>query len=89
MQVRLTRSTASVDPLALGAAPLPLEEAGGLPDRRTAYRFEDYAARTVAALGDPADMWVTLDEPWCSSFLGYGGPEVDATTTQLSQYPAP
>ena len=52
--------------------PQPLEDAGGWPDRRTAYRFEEYAARTVAALGDLADTWVTLNEPWCSSFLGYG-----------------
>ncbi|RXZ68440.1 GH1 family beta-glucosidase [Agromyces albus] len=52
--------------------PQPLEDAGGWPVRATAERFADYAGRTVAALGDLADDWITLNEPWCSSFLGYG-----------------
>lgn len=52
--------------------PQPLEGAGGWPVRATAERFADYAERTVRALGDLADDWVTLNEPWCSSFLGYG-----------------
>lgn len=52
--------------------PQPLEDAGGWPERATAERFADYAERTVRALGDLADEWVTLNEPWCSSFLGYG-----------------
>ena len=52
--------------------PQPLESAGGWPARETAYRFADYARRTVQALGHLADEWVTLNEPWCSAFLGYG-----------------
>lgn len=52
--------------------PQPLEDAGGWPVRETAERFADYAERTVRALGDLATDWVTLNEPWCSSFLGYG-----------------
>lgn len=52
--------------------PQPLEDAGGWPVRATADRFADYAELTVRTLGDLADDWVTLNEPWCSSFLGYG-----------------
>jgi beta-glucosidase len=52
--------------------PQPLEDAGGWPVRATADRFADYAELTVRALGDLATDWVTLNEPWCSSFLGYG-----------------
>lgn len=52
--------------------PQPLEDAGGWPSRATAEAFADYAALTVAALGDLAEDWVTLNEPWCSSILGYG-----------------
>jgi len=51
--------------------PQPLEDAGGWPVRATAERFADYAARTIDALGDLADDWITLNEPWCSAFLGY------------------
>jgi beta-glucosidase len=51
--------------------PQPLEDAGGWPVRATAESFAGYAARTVAALGDLAGDWITLNEPWCSAFLGY------------------
>jgi len=61
--------------------PLPLEEAGGWPMRETAELFADYARRTVAALRDLADDWITLNEPWCSAFLGYGyGPHAPGRT---------
>ena len=52
--------------------PQPLEDAGGWPVRATAEAFGAYAPRVVEALGDLADDWITLNEPWCSSFLGYG-----------------
>ncbi|HEY4213716.1 MAG TPA: GH1 family beta-glucosidase [Steroidobacteraceae bacterium] len=52
--------------------PQPLEDAGGWPIRATAERFADYAVAVVEALGHLAEDWVTLNEPWCSSFLGYG-----------------
>jgi len=52
--------------------PQPLEDAGGWPVRVTAERFADYADLAVAELGDVADDWITLNEPWCSAFLGYG-----------------
>lgn len=51
--------------------PQPLEDAGGWPARDTALRFAEYAAATVAALGDLASDWITINEPWCQAFLGY------------------
>jgi beta-glucosidase len=51
--------------------PQPLEDAGGWPERDTAYRFRDYAQVVVEALGDRVEHWMTLNEPWCASFLGY------------------
>ncbi|GAB7053061.1 GH1 family beta-glucosidase [Catenuloplanes indicus] len=52
--------------------PQALEDAGGWPARDTAARFADYARLTVDALGDRITNWTTFNEPWCSSFLGYG-----------------
>ncbi|GAB3132229.1 GH1 family beta-glucosidase [Marisediminicola antarctica] len=52
--------------------PQPLEDAGGWPNRDTAYRFAEYAAVIGQALGDRVETWTTLNEPWCSAYLGYG-----------------
>jgi beta-glucosidase len=52
--------------------PQELEDAGGWPHRDTAARFADYAVLTHDALGDRVRYWTTLNEPWCSAFLGYG-----------------
>ncbi|MEO3747250.1 GH1 family beta-glucosidase [Plantactinospora sp. B5E13] len=52
--------------------PQALEDAGGWPVRDTAHRFAEYAELTHAALGDRVRHWITLNEPWCSAFLGYG-----------------
>src|SRR5699024_2962406 len=51
--------------------PHELEEAGGWPERATAERFAEYAALAVGALGDRVHTWTTLNEPWCSAYLGY------------------
>ncbi|MET7968450.1 GH1 family beta-glucosidase [Micromonospora sp. NPDC005305] len=51
--------------------PQELEDAGGWPNRDTAYRFADYAEIVFAALGDRVKTWTTLNEPWCSAMLGY------------------
>jgi beta-glucosidase len=51
--------------------PQALQEAGGWPARDTALRFADYAAEVHAALGDRIQHWTSLNEPWCSAFLGY------------------
>jgi beta-glucosidase len=51
--------------------PSPLEAAGGWPARDTAYRFADYAQVVAERFADRVDRWATLNEPWCSAFLGY------------------
>ncbi|MEU7280944.1 GH1 family beta-glucosidase [Streptomyces sp. NPDC045431] len=52
--------------------PQELEDAGGWPHRATAERFGEYAALVADALGDRVGRWITLNEPWCTAFLGYG-----------------
>jgi beta-glucosidase len=51
--------------------PQPLEDAGGWPERDTALRFADYAGLVAGRLGDRIPLWLTLNEPWCSAYLGY------------------
>ena len=51
--------------------PQALEDRGGWAVRETAERFADYAAVMHEALGDRVRFWTTLNEPWCSAFLGY------------------
>ncbi|PJE95432.1 beta-glucosidase [Streptomyces carminius] len=51
--------------------PQELEDAGGWPERATAERFAEYASLVAGALGDRVKTWTTLNEPWCSAFLGY------------------
>jgi beta-glucosidase len=55
--------------------PQALEDAGGWPERDTAGRFADFAALVHGALGDRVHTWTTVNEPWCSAFLGYGSGE--------------
>jgi beta-glucosidase len=55
--------------------PQPLEDAGGWPARETADRFAEYAGLAHDALGDRIRTWTTLNEPWCSAFLGYASGE--------------
>jgi beta-glucosidase len=55
--------------------PQTLEDDGGWMNRDTADRFADYAAVTADALGDLVPNWITLNEPWCSAFLGYASGE--------------
>ncbi len=69
--------------LAVGIAPwltlyhwdLPAGIAGGWTERDTALKFADYAVVAHAALGDRVRQWTTLNEPWCSAFLGYASGE--------------
>ncbi|MEU7909101.1 GH1 family beta-glucosidase [Actinoplanes sp. NPDC049118] len=51
--------------------PQELEDAGGWPNRDTAYRFADYSMLVFDRLSDRVDTWTTLNEPWCSAWLGY------------------
>ena len=52
--------------------PLALHEEGGWQRRETAYAFADYAEVIARRLGDRVRWWTTLNEPWCSAWLGYG-----------------
>ena len=51
--------------------PQVLEDKGGWAARDTAYAFAEYAEVVGHRLGDRVDTWTTLNEPWCSAFLGY------------------
>jgi beta-glucosidase len=51
--------------------PQPLQDEGGWTNRETAARFADYAAVVGEALGDRVGTFTTLNEPWCSAYLGY------------------
>lgn len=52
--------------------PQELQDAGGWPVRSTAEAFAEFAdgvARALAAEG--VKDWFTVNEPWCTAFLGY------------------
>jgi beta-glucosidase len=51
--------------------PQALDDDGGWLNRDTTARFAEYAALMVDELGKLARRWITLNEPWCSAFLGY------------------
>ena len=51
--------------------PQELEDAGGWPNRETAFAFARYAGAMARELGDLVEIWTTLNEPWCSAYLGY------------------
>jgi beta-glucosidase len=52
--------------------PQYLEGAGGWPARDTAPRLAELASVVGELLGDRVGHFITLNEPWCSAFLGYG-----------------
>jgi beta-glucosidase len=52
--------------------PQALEDIGGWRNRDTAQRFADYALVLQEHLGDRVSRWITLNEPYCSSVVGYG-----------------
>lgn len=65
--------------------PQTLEDAGGWATRDTALRFGDYAHIMGEALGDRVAVWTTLNEPWCSAYLGYGaGVHAPGVTDRLA-----
>jgi beta-glucosidase len=51
--------------------PQELEDAGGWRNRDTAYRFAELASIIADAFAGDAAFWVTLNEPWCSAFVGH------------------
>ncbi|MEV4417371.1 GH1 family beta-glucosidase [Catellatospora sp. NPDC049609] len=72
--------------------PQVLQDAGGWADRDMAQRFADYAGLVAARLGDRVPLWVTLNEPWCTAFLGHAsgihapGVADDATTLAVAHH---
>jgi beta-glucosidase len=52
--------------------PQALQDEGGWASREVAERFEVYAELVFDGLGDLVEDWVTHNEPWVTSFLGYG-----------------
>ena len=52
--------------------PQALEEKGGWPVRDTVDAFTEYTEVVVARLGDRVRHWITQNEPWVISWLGYG-----------------
>ncbi|KRF05255.1 beta-glucosidase [Arthrobacter sp. Soil782] len=52
--------------------PQALEDDGGWTSRATALAFGDYARIVGERLGNRVALWTTLNEPWCSAYLGYG-----------------
>ncbi|MET8472740.1 GH1 family beta-glucosidase [Streptomyces sp. NPDC006422] len=51
--------------------PQALEDRGGWRVRETAERFGEYTELVADHLADRVPRWITLNEPWCSAFLGY------------------
>jgi beta-glucosidase len=68
----LARGIAPIATLYHWDLPQALEDVGGWTNRDTSYRFAEYAHVMGEALGDRIGMWTTLNEPWCSAYLGYG-----------------
>lgn len=51
--------------------PQHLEDKGGWLNRDTAYQFEHYVNLVTQAFGDRVYSYATLNEPFCSAYLGY------------------
>jgi beta-glucosidase len=52
--------------------PQALEDQGGWTSRDVVDRFVEYAQIVFAELGDVVGDWITQNEPWVISMLGYG-----------------
>ncbi|MCE9686502.1 GH1 family beta-glucosidase [Shewanella sp. AS16] len=51
--------------------PQHIEDKGGWLNRETPYLFRDYADKISRLFGDRVYSYATLNEPFCSSYLGY------------------
>ncbi|MCL6490045.1 MAG: beta-glucosidase [Alicyclobacillus mali] len=49
-----------------------IEDEGGWNSRDTVSRFLEYSEILFREFGDLVPMWITHNEPWCASILGYG-----------------
>ena len=52
--------------------PQALEDAGGWANRDTASWFAEYASLVHEAFANEVPVWITVNEPWVSAWLGYG-----------------
>lgn len=67
--------------LANGITPVPtlyhwdlpqvLQDKGGWANRDIVQQFADYSAAVVGAFGDRTKKFITINEPWCVTWLGY------------------
>ena len=51
--------------------PQGLEDIGGWPERDIVHEFVKYSYHVSKHLGDRVRNWITHNEPWCVSYLGY------------------
>jgi beta-glucosidase len=51
--------------------PQGLQDRGGWASRDTAFRFADYVQVVHERLADRVPYWLTLNEPYCSAFVGH------------------
>lgn len=51
--------------------PQALQDMGGWPVRDAVEWFSEYTSVIVERLGDRVSNWITINEPWVSSFLGH------------------
>lgn len=51
--------------------PQALQDRGGWANRESVEWFRQYACTLFDAYSDLVDYWITLNEPYCSSILGY------------------
>jgi beta-glucosidase len=68
----LRRSVTPVVTLYHWDLPQALQDEGGWTNRTVADRFAEYAEVVFKALGDQVPLWITLNEPWVSAWIGYG-----------------
>ncbi len=51
--------------------PQKLQDIGGWANREVAELFVQFASYVFKNLGDMVPIWITFNEPWISSFIGY------------------
>ena len=51
--------------------PQALQDKGGWASRDTAERFAEFGHLVGEALGEDVGLWITLNEPWVSAFVGH------------------
>ncbi|MGJ9448579.1 GH1 family beta-glucosidase [Actinotignum sp. GS-2025b] len=51
--------------------PQYLQDKGGWASRDTAFAFQEYARVLAREFAGRVSVWTTLNEPWCSAYLGY------------------